>query len=386
MSKQFFGLNNVTDRLRLGVQTLVTADNVDISDTGALAKRAGYVQAQPCTPSTVYSTLDYSRMYLVDAGVLKVMHRPGDLTVLQTGLSSAPLFWTEINGQVFFNNGVNTGIINPDHSVLPWSWDVPASPTLRAVSGNLPAGLYRAACTYVLPDGRETGADLASEITLTGGQALQISGIPQTPGLTTRLYIAPADSTVLQLAGSPSATALVWNDTPDALGADLLTSLMNPVPDGADVIQAWRGSLYCALYMPASDQTAVFFSQPLGFHLFDLVADFFLVPGRVRMLAPHKDALIVGTERRIHAFDGERLTELAAYGVVPGMHWASDDERVIFWSQRGACAALPFTNLTERQVSVAPGTQAGAAIVRHGGQKRYVVALKQGGSAFNPFS
>ena len=69
--------------------------------------------------------------------------------------------------------------------------------------------------------------------------------------------------------------------------------------------------------------------------------------------------------------------------MVPGWHWAKDDERTLFWTTRGLCAALPFSNLTERQVSVAPGISAGGAVVRHGGQKRYLVALHRGGSVFN---
>ena len=121
-----------------------------------------------------------------------------------------------------------------------------------------------------------------------------------------------------------------------------------------------------------------------GYHLFNLDNDFIMVPGRVLMLAPHDDALIVGTTAKVHAYapDG-KLTELADYGVVPGKHWATDDKRTLFWTLRGLCAAVPFSNLTERQVSVAPGVSAGGTIVRSGGQKRYLTVLQQGGTAFN---
>ena len=71
-------------------------------------------------------------------------------------------------------------------------------------------------------------------------------------------------------------------------------------------------------------------------------------------------------------------------GVVPGKHWSQDGGRTLFWSKRGLCAALPFTNLTERQVSVPPGLQAGGTLVERDGRKRYLVALHQGDSAFNP--
>ena len=143
--------------------------------------------------------------------------------------------------------------------------------------------------------------------------------------------------------------------------------------------------MYAAQYFPTENQTVVWFSRPLGFHLFNLNQDFFMVPGHVHMLAPHKDALIVGTGERVFAYAGEKLSQLAQYGVVPGQHWSADDERIIFWTLRGVCAAMPFTNLMERSVSVAPGIKAGGTIVRQGGQKRYLAVLQQGGSAFNSF-
>ena len=35
---KFFGLHNVTDSLRVGAQWLATADNINITDTGAIEK------------------------------------------------------------------------------------------------------------------------------------------------------------------------------------------------------------------------------------------------------------------------------------------------------------------------------------------------------------
>ena len=79
------------------------------------------------------------------------------------------------------------------------------------------------------------------------------------------------------------------------------------------------------------------------------------------MLAPTPTALLIGTDRAIHAYDGENLTEQASYGVVPGWCWARDDDEggesmgVYIWTQRGLCKAMPFTNLTSGHLSVAPG-------------------------------
>jgi hypothetical protein len=108
-----------------------------------------------------------------------------------------------------------------------------------------------------------------------------------------------------------------------------------------------------------------------------------MVPGQVLMLAPHDDALIVGTDAKTYAYTEAKLDLLADYGVVAGQHWSRDDERILFWSTRGVCAALPFLNLTEKQVSVAPGVRAGGAVLKTDGQRRYVVAIEQGGAAWN---
>jgi hypothetical protein len=70
---------------------------------------------------------------------------------------------------------------------------------------------------------------------------------------------------------------------------------------------------------------------------------------------------------------------------VAGQHWNADGARVLFWTQRGLCAALPLQNLTERQVSVAPGVHAGGCLVQAGGQKRFITSIQQGGQPFNAF-
>ena len=292
--RAFKGLNNVTDPLRTGTGWLTVADNVNITDSGSITVREGYSRIKTGSFSSVYATKDFQRLYLVDGTVLKTV----DDVVLVSGLSLNTMYWAEINDQVFFNNGVDSGIIYPDNRVEAWR---------RPITVN----------KFIGADGKE------------------------------------------------------------------LEALLDPLPLGTDVIQFWKGRAYAAQYMPSEDQTVIWFSLPLGFHLFSLDSDYIVVPGHVRMLAPHDDALIIGTDAKVFAYDGVKLGELADYGVVPGQHWALDDKRVIFWTLRGACEALPFKNLTERQVSVAPGAQAGGTIVRSGGQKRYVVALHQGGAAFN---
>lgn len=376
--KSFKGLQNVTDPLRLGLGWLAKADNVNITDTGAIVKRSGYVLSQAGAFTDAFTTYDYERGYVVNAGSLNTF----DGAVIQTGITPSPMYWAEINEQVYFNNGVSSGVIRLDNSVIPWAWDIPPMPTLTAVTGDLAAGQYQVAFSYTLPDGRETGIGDPATITLIEGQAISITGMTSM----VNVYIAPANSTVYQFANAVSSP-MVWNFSPDALGMDLLNDNLDPLPQGATVIAEFKGRMYAAQYFPEQGQTAIWFSQPLGFHLFNLAQDFILIPGQVHMLANADSAMVIGTDKKIYAYDGQSLAELAKYGVVPGWHNIQDDEskQTYFWTTRGLCAALPFKNLTASHVSVAPGVQAGGTIVRSGGQFRYLVALHQGGSAFNPF-
>lgn len=295
----FKGLNNVSDPLRMGLAWLAQADNINITDTGAIKKRAGYVKTLAGAFSAAYATLDFSRLYVVDGGALKAITGPSTSVTLRSGLNAAPMYWCEVNDDVYYNNGVDSGIIRPDHGIKPW---------------------------------RES------------------------------------------LLGD----ALFY----DAAGK-LLPSLLAALPLGVDLIQHWGGRIYAAQYFPAQNQSIVWRSQPLGFHLFNLDTDFFIVPNRVLMLAPHNDALIVGTDSAIYAYTGDKLDALAQYGVVPGQHWADDGARILFWSNRGLCAALPFANLTDKQISVAPGLSAGGALVSNKGATRYLVSLQAGGLPFN---
>lgn len=382
--KFFRGLNNVDDPMRLDLDWLTRADNVDISDRGALSRRPDFALSLAGSFTAAYSTIDYSRMYVVDGGVLKVMTSPTTAVALSS-VATVPMYWAEINDNVYFNNGINRGIITPDNTLLEWDWPEPTAPSVAALSGSLAPGQYQVRVTYTLPDGRMTGSSDAAEITLAEDQALQISAIPQIAGYTTHVWIAPANSAVFQHAGSPTSSVMVWNSPPDELGRDLQTVLLDPLPANTDVIQAWQGRMYAAEYLPVTDQTVIWYSKPLGFHLFNLNEDLFLVPGRVLAMAPHDQGLIIGTRTRLFLFDGKGISQIANYGVIPGQCWARDDDdkSILLWTQRGVCRALPLQNLTADHVSVAPGVQAGAALVRLDGQKKFVASLHQGGTAFN---
>ena len=381
--KTFRGLHNTGSPLRLPSGALTVADNINITDTGAIERRSGYERATTMALSGAFATEDGSRLYVVDAGVLQAVHADHTSTTLMSGLGTGPVQWAQFNDRVLFCTNQASGIINPDHEVLPWAWPMPEMPTLSAGTGALDAGQYAVSLTHVLDDGRETGASPAVHIDLPAGSALQVSGIVQRPGMRVRVYVCPANGAVFQRAGDVTGAAFTWDASANSLGAELATDFMEPLP-GADVLAVWRGRVCAALHMPQQDQSVVFSSEPLAPHLFKVAANFFMVPGTVTMLAPHDSGLIVGTDKAIHAYNGDQIARLADYGVVPGSPWAATEGRILFWTTRGVCQFPEFQNLTQKAVSLTPGVRSGVCVVDDGGQSRLVVAVQKGGAAFNP--
>lgn len=375
---RFLGLNTVSDPLDLGWGWQAVADNVDITDAGKMAKRAGYSLAAAGDFGAAYATRDAKRLYAVEDGAL-VAVTPDLNRIVLAEVGTAPMYWAETNGEVHFNNGTAAGIVRPDGEVLDLMWAVPPEPNLAAVTGSLAPGLYRVCLTTILADGRETGAGDYAELQIAEGEALQITGVP----VSSRVYIAPADSTVFQFGG---AADMVWNADPSALGTELETDGLEPMPTGCEAIAIFQGRLYAAEYLAHADKTVIWESEPLKYHLFNTAERALMFPGHVLLLADTKDALVIGTEREIHAYDGDAPALLAAYGVIAGQHAPVDaDDTRYFWTARGLCKCMPFTNLTP-QISVAPGLSAAAGLVEAGGQKRFVASLVAGDAAFNAFN
>jgi hypothetical protein len=378
-TSNFRGLNNITDPLRLNLGWLVQADNVDVTDKQQLVRGRGFTRKTTNSAiSGAYTTLDLQRMYLIDAGQLRQMNPDFTYSVLRTGLSAGAYYFEEVNGVVYYTNGTDYGSIEPD-GARPWGAPVPNTPNVFVVSGGLNPGYYQVVCTLVDARGMESAnSDVANAVLLASG-GLSISNIQQVTGYTTNVYATTANGTVFYRIGTAVGAAIIftggdtgpeipfWNlNLPRGImPAHFQSRLHLAEPDlGADVTQIWR-------------------SLPLQYHHFDPSGESLAVPGIVRMLRASQEALIIGTDRAVFAWNGETLAKLAEYGVVPGYHASRLGNDLYFWSLRGLCVAMPFKNLTEGTVSVAPGLIAGATVMEKEGIRRYVVALQKGGVAYN---
>ena len=381
--KKFKGINNTADPVRLSLGWMNSANNINVTGTGGLKRRDGYTRVIPGKISGAYSTRDFRRMYIVRDGDLCVVNKDMTTTVLASGLREPYTYWAETNQQVLFSNGEAKGIIYPDNSIHEWAHEVPASPSLSLGTGSLPPGQYRVVFTSNLSDGRETGTSEVSTITVPAGSSLVISDIPFSPNKT-NVYIAPADSTVFQLAVSTTSPTFTWDESPNRLGIELATLFLDGPPAGGKVIQVWKGITYVAEFVPEQNISVIWYSLPFSPHLFNLNSDYLIVPGECLCLVPLPDTLVIGTNIEVRSYSIDNMKVEADYGVVPGNSWALDDDgTALVWTVRGVCRMLPFANLTIDQVSVQSGAHSAAALLRKDGYSRFIVALQKAGSSFN---
>jgi len=389
---RFLGLNNRADPARgtdTGLKTQQTwewqsvAEDVDGTDSFGLERRSGYTSfaaLAACTGS--YSTVDYSRLYVIDAGSLKRVYPDGHTQTLYGVLSGTP-YWSEINDTIFISCGTDKLQIGQDNTVKPWGVPVPAEPTVNAVSGSLVAGLYQIALTFTDASGREGGASPAVSVDCLVGSGVSVSNIPQLTGYTVNVYMTDMDGTVFYLAARTTLSTVTLTHPPEA-GVELTTQYLDAPPAEGSYITFLGANAYMAEYVPEIDQTVVWFSQAMGYHLFNLNTDYFVVPGEVTQLHGAQTGLLITTQTSIFLYDNDKLTQVAEYGAVHGQHAdVGSDGKIYFWSKRGLCRAAPFENITEQQLSVAPGVYAGGGIVATGGYQKFVAVLHSGDAAFN---
>lgn len=383
--KLFKGLNNIADPIRLDLRWLTKAVNVHATSTGGIERRMGYECLSRTPATTAFSRSDSKFTYLQRESSITDL---AGVELVKT-TSNKPMWWGEVNNEVYYSNGVDAGkFVGYDHTV--WRLPTPKEPVVTINSGGsgVSQGAYQVRSTVVARDGRESGWSEAAIIECPVG-ATSFSITPSFfDGYTSRIYITAPGGASPQYAGTLYAPGTVsWSGDPDQLGFDATTNFLDPLQPNVDVFAFFKASCYAAEFMQQSDVSVIWVSEPLGYHLFNLNSGFMLFPGRVLMLVATEEALIIGTDRAVFAFDGKTLARVALYGVIAGQNCVRDTQvktdRVLFMSTRGVCEALPFNNLTEDRVAIPTASRAGGVFMQQDGHCRFIATLHGVGGVYN---
>lgn len=388
---EFSGVVNTRSRKDIGLKALTVGDNVFISDTKKITRRAGY-SAYYSTGNVVAAYGGAGPLYIVDGGTLKHLASPTDVRTIKTGLVGTTYNWDTINGDTYFVNGTDAGIARGD-SYLPWRLSVPAisdvtlpvvtAPAAQPVGKLYTEATFRVLATYLTTDGRETApSEIFSVVAPPLTSAIRVD---VTPGYArTNVYCTEPDGVVFRLVASTTGVTVTFN--PQRGGREYPTVNTASMPEGISHIAFCKGRCFAGQYLPSARMSAVWISQPFGFHLWNLSKDYLPVAGEIGLLLSNNAGVLIGTTEAIYQYDDKsgELSELASYGVVPGSAGDLDaQDMAYFWTTRGLCRAMPFENLTEKDVSMPPGVRATAAMVYMDGVQQFVTVTQGGGDAFN---
>lgn len=364
---EFTGLRNDTSPERLARTDLVVANNVTLDNDRRLARRAG--STLRIANGGAHSLWAAGEDACVAAGPnLYRLNAALSATLLKSGMSGAPISYAKAGDNVYFTNGVETGVALAS-STRSWGIETPdllVTPT----AGDLVPGRYGVTATYVRSDGQESGADAAQFVDIVAGQGVTLT-VPMSLDadvVAKRFYMTTPNEEVLYHVGTlddNDGSALVPTAADiDAMNEPLDTQFMGPPPAG-QLVAYYKGRMFVAV------GDTLYPSEPFAYELFD-PRNYIQLDAPITMLAPLEDTsgsgLFIGTTESTGVLLGEvpgefKYAARADYGVVQGalayvdgtlyMEGSTSARLLPMWLGReGICIGLPgleITNLTRER-------------------------------------
>lgn len=387
--KAFQGLRNDVTPERFKPSDLALATNMDLDNSGKLLCRDGYLKK---ITGAIHSLWAHDDICLFVQGV-QLRRLNADMVssvILRSDFSANYLAsFCHVNDKVYYSNGAQTGIYNNSGN-RTWGIVPPVfQPLAQPAVGDMPAGNYQYAMTYVRDDGQESGTGIADQISITTG-AIDFTDLPISSDPSVRyknIYLTEANGEVLYRAATVSnaTTALHYNG--GILRTPLETQFLQHAPAG-QIVSYYNGRMYVA------NGQWLYYSKAFGYELFDL-REHLGFASNITLVAPVQGGMYIGTESAIYYMSGNEpqdfvLVEKANYGAVAGtLAYApakqvrvavnAQEETIPMWtSKAGICVGLSggiFINITQDRYGI-ESAAVGAALFRDDGESsQYIVAL-----------
>jgi hypothetical protein len=393
--KTFLGLRNTVAPENIPPGGLDVARDVDIDDAGAVRTRTGLTEVSATAAHSLWAKGDVG---LVVQGQDLKRFDGSTFVQLRRLTSAAPVSYAELNGIVYYSNGVDTGRIVAGES-KEWGVRNPVGqPQAAATWGSMPPGKYMYAVTFLRADGLESGTPLPAVIELAETGGIAFSGLP-----------ASSDPDVVALAmyvSSPNGQELfragvdMTSEHAVPFGVALDPDLIEPAPAGT-VVEIHAGAVFVA------QGSVVWVSDQHSLERFRRRTRFIPMPGPVTLLGAVTDGMYLATDKETWYLAGNDLSGLKAVkvmdvGATPGTmarfdaaDQSGDEEapanavRGLLWhGPEGDIMALPggiVRNLTEGDYSFQGGIR-GAGLVRSArGYTSFVTTIRGAGNAPNAY-
>lgn len=384
------GLDTVSRETDVPADRLRQADNVAITKNGKVERRVGLTDRKTTTSSGGLYAWNGELIYVDNGSLVRCEVDSYSTNVLATVDNSLEMSYAEAPGRLYYCNGTNSGCIRSDWTVTTWGVpSPPRQPTLSATTGgSLQAGKYQVAVTFVDVYGEEGGTGPGEPITITSGQAIQLSNIPQSSDAAYfRVYLTPqnGDDFLWQQDVAMGTTSLVIYSVYRS-DTVLETQFCAPMRNGT-IARFWRGRIYVVA------GKGIVYSEPLREGLYRPL-DNYLPPRRedIVVLEPVEDGLWVVTTDHIWFYAGSEPdsivpTHIAARGGVRGTGRTVDARLfninapgdIAYWfGATGGVLGLPDGQIQpvyEDIVAVDEYLKGASAVYEHEGLRQVITAM-----------
>lgn len=281
---------------------LLEARNVDLDNQGYPTRRPGTTSVLSGTSFKPGIASKAGLLLVQDQGTIKriIPGTPFTTQDLVTGLStSAIVRFEEYANFVLWTNGETGGKILSNGTATHWGMGVPPTPTLGTTAGNLPAGRYRVAATYVDSDGAESGALKAAAIVVDGTTDITVNlSVGDSNATHLNFYVSTANQEKLFFCEKVAVGALPHTLTDMRITTRPLRTqhLRGPI---------WGTGLFTFLgFVLIYKDNYVFRSEGQTPNLFD-PRHFMSFPWDVRHGIGLQSGFWVATEKSLHWISGE---------------------------------------------------------------------------------
>lgn len=306
---KFTGINNVVPAIDQTASDLSHAVNVDITNAQRLRRRRGFTLVDGCQCySNVFEGLRFT-LATTQAGSLVAVDDTGVLREIHPSIAGRVWFVDLPDGRVAFSNGLQNGITD---GFAFTSWGVQAPEhcgTSYQIPGQLPAGKYRWAVSFVRSDGLESGLATSDVVQLQRPSGLVVAGLPYAQGLHCRVYLTHANGEAFYFAGDAQDGEL---RIAAHEGTGLARTLDLCAPPAGRLLATWNGRALVAL------GDLLLASQPTLPEQFDLTRDFKRFESEITLVQPVAGGIFVGTEHALHFLEGASFDSLALRTVLRG--------------------------------------------------------------------
>lgn len=300
----FKGLNNRALDASLPDGALRTAINIDLDNQGAVRTRQGarLVTSGSCHSFWGHSSTEWA--LCVIGGFL--CRLAGSSLVSLRAVQPLSMCYAELDGYVYFSNGVDQGRVSSSGVLDYWGINTPPAPVCTPITlGGLRAGTVRIVQTAIAPSGFESGASSPVAITIPEGGGVSVT-VPT--GASFFVYATDVDGDVFRQVGGmwTSGTSFVVGKSQRG---KVVESLFASRPPAGGYLAEYMGRIWIA------NGSVLWFTDSKSPHWVFQESGYFQFDAPIVLLAAVNDGLFVGTAQDVSFMQGTSPSEMVRKSV-----------------------------------------------------------------------